>query len=261
MVDVGDDVLEAWAASGTETVMLPNRTEVRVMLPGPGALARHGVTPGVLRGIVGRLTGAVEHAGMAEADWETWDAKLRILVSDAVVALRPPRHDEFSEYRLTPERIAQRKVPPADYDALVAMVLRLEAPAQVDARSRALHGEPMSPALVARFAKAEQRTVPAWMTLVESSEGLMCAMTARMFGKLPSELLHIDDEVTAYAVDTALMLRLALARNEKTEPMPADAYERPDVPPFDPAEADRAYQEHLALLRREGRLTKPVPVQ
>lgn len=261
MPDAGEDVLEAWAASGTHTVLLPNRTEVRVMLPGPGALARHGVTPGVLRGIVGRLTGAVEHAGMAEADWERWEGKLRILVSDEVVAVRPPGWDDFKEYRIEPDDIANRKLPPADYDALVAIALRLEAPEQVTLRSQILHGTPVAPALVASFAQAEQRTLPAWMEFVESSEGLVCAMTARTFGKLPSELLHIDDEVTAYNVDTALMLRLAFAKKEQPAAAGDGAYERPEVPPYDPAVAEQSFRDHIALLQREGRLRKPVPVQ
>ena len=256
-MSAGDEVLAAWAAAGTDTVTLPTGTEVQLMLPGPGALARRGMTPGVLRGIVSRLSGDVARAGMTDQDWATWEAEIRELIADAVVAIRPPGRDDFTEHRITPEA----KIPPVDEDSLVAMVLRFESPAQVTVRSRAvLAGQPARGAAAA-WARTAHATLPAWEAFVDSDEGYLCAISARTWGTRPSELLGIGDPVVGYAVDEALAIRLVLGKDsarKDRQPLPAEAYEQVGRIPHDPAIAEEVAAWHVQLLRAEGRLTEPM---
>lgn len=251
-MDPREEVASAWQDAGTDTVMLPTGTEVRVLLPGPGAMARLELTPSALRGIVGRLTGDLAHGGMSEADWARWRDSIRALIADAVTAIRPPGRQEFSEHRVEPTD----KVPPIDEDALTALVLRLEAPAQVDARSRvALGGQPAVVAGAA-WARAAHGTLPAWQAFVASDEGLRCAISARTWGQRPSALLGITEPVVAYAVDEALALRLVLVGRPKArkDPLPPEAYERVGPVRHDDQVAEEVARAHLELLAAEGRV-------
>ena len=251
-MDPRDELASAWEEAGTDTVLLPTGTEVRVMLPGPGAMARLELTPAALRGIVGRMTGDLAHGGMSDADWERWRAAIRELVADAVTAVRPPGREGFTPHRVEPTD----KVPPIDEDALTALVLRLEAPAQVDARSRlALGGQP---AVVAGavWARAAHSTLPAWQDFVASDEGLRCALSARTWGTRPSALLGITEPVVAYAVDEALALRLVFVRKPKAtkDPLPPEFYEQVGRVPHDDAIAADVARDHLEQLAAEGRV-------
>lgn len=248
-MDPREEVASAWSEAGTETVLLPTGTEVRIMLPGPGSLARHGVTPGTLREIAARRTGKVEHAGVSDADWTAWEASIRQLLAEAVVAIRPPGREAFAEHTIHPDD----RIPGADEDALVALVLHLESPAQVDLKSRAvLSGQPARAGGTA-WVRTAHRTLPAWISFVESHEGLLCALTARTFGQRPSVLLGIDDPVVAYAVDEALAMRLLLPRSARKEPLPIDVYESVAAGHDDDV-ARQVAEAHVARLQAEGRL-------
>lgn len=254
MAEPRDDVLAAWQAAGTDELMLPTGTEVRVMLPGPGAMARHGLTPGALRGIVGRLTGEINQGGMSDDDWAAWEASVNILICDTVIEVRPPGRELFEAWTIRPADLAERRLPPVDHDALVTLVMRLDSADRIDARSRAaLSGTPAMAAARAR-ARHVVATLPDWMSFVESDEGMLCALTARTFGQRPSALLNIADPVIGYAVDEALMLRLALTKPDRQQPLTTSAYERPEIEPYDPAVAAAVQDAHLERLRAEGKL-------
>lgn len=251
-MDPRTEIATAWQDAGTDELTLPTGTAARVMLPGPGALARHELTPSVLRGIVGRMTGKLEHAGMSDEDWQRWERAIAELVADAVIAVRPPGHEDFAEHRIEPDD----KVPPVDRDALAAIVLRLESPAQVDVRSRvALGGQP-SAAAGAAWARAAHGTLPAWQGFVASDEGLRCGLAARTWGTRPSTMLGIVDPVVAYAIDEALALRLILLSKTKSkrDPLPAEFYEQPGFIPYDQAIAEDVARDHLARLQAEGKV-------
>lgn len=244
------DAATDWQAAGTITVLLPTGTEIRGMLPGSGSLARRGITPGILRDIASRLTGEAGQGGMSDEDWATWEDKVRDVIAEFVTAIRPPGHDEFSEHRIEPEH----RVPPIDLDALIAIALRFESPAQVDARSRvALKGQPATSA-ASLWARTAHATLPAWSEFIESGEGLLCAISARTWGCRPSALLGIDDPVVAYAVDEALSLRLLyLNRGKRKGPHADEFYESVQVP-YDPDLHARSQAARIAELKAEGLL-------
>lgn len=254
-MDPRDEVATAWQEAGTDQVVLPTGTEAQLLLPGPGAMARLELTPSALRGIVGRLTGDLEHAGMSDEDWQRWRGAIRSLIADAVVAIRLPGGDDFRAHRIEPDD----RVPPIDEDALTALVLRLESPAQVNARSLvAMGGQPAAMA-GATWARAAHGTLPAWESFIASDEGLRCAISARTWATRPSQLLGIAEPVVAYAVDEALALRLTLlqrrpAAASRKDPLPPEYYERTGRVPFDTAVAEDVARAHLEQLAAEGRL-------
>ena len=254
MAEPRDEVLAAWQAAGTEELMLPTGTEIRMLLPGPGALARLGLSPTTLLTIAAHRTGEIEHGGMSDEDWARWEAKIAVLICDSVLAIKPPGFDDFAEWTFSPDDLKQHRVPPVDHDALVSLVTTFETPAQVDARSRVVH-RGMSVSHAARiFAREEARTIPGWGEFIESEQGLMVALTARTFGQLPSTMLRIDNPTTALAVDVGAMGRIAFLRPAKKQPLDPDYYERPDAEPYDPAVAAEVQNAHLERLRAEGRL-------
>ncbi|MCA1570306.1 MAG: hypothetical protein LC798_08320 [Chloroflexi bacterium] len=239
------DIAAAWEEAGTVTVMLATGTEVRGMLPGTGALARRGLTPGVLIGIVSRLEGTSidAHGGMSDEDWEAHEGKVRDLVGDFVTSIRPPGHEEFAPHVIEPEH----RVPPEDLDALTAIVLRFESPAQVDARHRArLRGMPLTSAAAA-WSRTAGQTLPAWESLITSDEAFLYDWTAHRYGCRPSDLLNIDDRVIASSVDVALatraLMRSSRPRRESPEPLTV---------PYDPAMQERSRTAHTERLRAKG---------
>jgi hypothetical protein len=246
----------SWQALGTDEVTLPTGACVRLLLPGPGALARHGVTPQTLATWAEGLTGQLRHGGLSEEEWQRWEGAIRLLICDAVLKLRLPS-GEFEEPGkflgrdggpLIVEDFIERRIPPIDVDALTQLVLRLEAPARIDLASRvALGGMPV--AEVARaWVRTEHMALPGWMGFMKSDEGLRCAISARTWGTRPSTLLGIPDPVVAYAVDEALAMRLATLGMKRRPALPED------VPAYDPAIARESEESHLAQLRAEGRL-------
>lgn len=251
-MDPRDQVATAWQEAGTDQVMLPTGTEARVMLPGPGAMARLELTPGALRGIVGRLTGKLEHGGMSADDWQRWRGAIRELIAEAVTAVRIPGGEDFAPHRVDPDD----RIPPIDEDALTTLVLRLESPAQVDARSRVAHGGQPAAVAGATWARAAHSTLPAWEPFIGSDEGLRCALSARTWGTRPSILLGITEPVVAYAVDEALALRLLLQQrtSRSKDPLPPEFYEDTGRVPYDADVAADVARAHLEQLAAEGRV-------
>jgi len=129
-VDAG---LAAWQAAGTDEVMLPTGTEVRIYRPSLEILAREELLTGTLR-----LAALRERSGSnAPSDDETRAAqdKAHRLVGEHLREFHPPS----GAWLPVPPEIAGgdlSMLPPVDREALVALTLHARSPRYVDTRSR-----------------------------------------------------------------------------------------------------------------------------
>lgn len=134
------DALAAWRAAGAEPTMLPSGTEVQLELPSVAGLLSRGILPPALRQIALRFASdaGVVKAELDEAEAARMDELERVMIADAVHAIRPPGFEGWTPIRLSPEDLAlgARKIAEIDYEALQHLVLRIRSPRQVDAMSR-----------------------------------------------------------------------------------------------------------------------------
>lgn len=135
-----DDLLNAWQATGTDLVMLPSYAEVRLDLPSVPALLASGQMPGYLRALAMKFMGeeGVDTDEFSDEDKEKWTKFENLLISNAVVALKPPGWDKEAPFRITLEDLEADppRVPRYDRIALRDMCLRLRTPKMVDCLSR-----------------------------------------------------------------------------------------------------------------------------
>lgn len=134
------DALAAWRAAGAEATMLPSGTEAQLELPSVAGMLSRGVLPPALRQIALRFASdeGVVKAQLDEAEAARMDELERVMIADAVHAIRPPGFDEWAPIRLSPDDLAagRRRIAEIDYEALQQLVLRIRSPRQVDAMSR-----------------------------------------------------------------------------------------------------------------------------
>jgi hypothetical protein len=131
--------MAAWTAAGTQLVMLPSSVEVRVDLPSIPALIASGQMPGYLRSMAMKVVGSeeIDPAALTDEDRERWDEFERLLISQTVVAFKPPGMDE-QPGRITMDDLKADPcpIPRDDLLAIRNMALRIQTPAMVDAMSR-----------------------------------------------------------------------------------------------------------------------------
>lgn len=135
-----DAVLAAAKAAAAETTMMPSGTEMQIELPSVAGLLSRGVLPPALRQIALRFTTdeGVVKAQLDEAEAARMDELERVMICDAVHAIRPPGFTDWTPIRFRPEELTpeNRRLAEIDYEALQQLVLRLRTPRQVDAMSR-----------------------------------------------------------------------------------------------------------------------------
>lgn len=127
-----DDALDAWQAAGTDEVMLPTGTAVRMTRPSFERLAREGLMTGALRAAAlrddrGGGTPTPEDQGARE--------RSHALVGEHLLEFRPPGR----EWTPAPPEVTAgdlSKLPPIDRETLVALVLHARTPRYVDTTSR-----------------------------------------------------------------------------------------------------------------------------
>lgn len=131
--------MAAWQAAGTQLVMLPSSVEVRVDLPSVYDLISSGQMPGYLRSLAAKFMGDDEltSTDLTDEEREKWEDFERLLITQTVVAFKPPGMAE------TPGKITMDDlkadpcpIPRDDLQALRNMALRIQTPAMVDAFSR-----------------------------------------------------------------------------------------------------------------------------
>lgn len=124
--------LAAWRAAGTDEVMLPTGTEVRIFRPSLERLAREELLVGTLR--LAALREGTSKTPPTEEAKAAWDKSHR-LVAEHLLGFRPPG----GEWLPTPPEIVEgdlSPLPPVDREALVALMLHARSPRLIDTRSR-----------------------------------------------------------------------------------------------------------------------------
>lgn len=132
-------VLGAWSAASSDLIMLPSGVEVRLDLPSVASLLVSGAMPSALRALAMQFVGdGVEPDALDPEEKKQWTDLEHLLVSESVVAIKPPGFDEPQPFRLTIEDLARdpMPVPRHDYLALRDIVLHIRTIKQVDALSR-----------------------------------------------------------------------------------------------------------------------------
>lgn len=133
-------VLRAWADDAHD-VTLPTGRRVKVRLPGPDVLVRHGQMPKELRGLVLRLfTGVIDARQMSDAQLDNVLTMRLFMAADSVRAIYDEPNDAWLEVALDAETLRKLGLPGEDLTALELMAIRARTPQQITADSRARLG-------------------------------------------------------------------------------------------------------------------------